>query len=72
MLRTFGNTAVDVDDVLSVGMGTGAGSTATVHFRSLAQSPRSSSVQIPNEDARLLISWVEKNAQRVDDKRDSR
>jgi len=53
-------------------MGTGAGSTATVHFRSLAQSPRSSSVQIPNEDARLLISWVEKNVQRVDDKRDSR
>ena len=71
MLRTFGNTAVDVDDVLSVGMGTGAGSSATVHFRSLARSPRSSSVQIPNEDARLLIAWVEKNAQRVDDKRDA-
>ena len=69
MLRTFGNSVIDVDDVLSVGLGTGAGSSATIYFKSLSQSPRSSCIQIPNEDAKLLMAWVEKNAERVDDSR---
>ena len=69
MLRTFGNSVIDVDDVLSVGLGTGAGSSATVYFKSLSQSPRSSCIQIPNEDAKLLMAWVEKNAQRADESR---
>ncbi len=71
MLRTFGNSAIDVDDVLSVGLGTGAGSSATIYFKSLSQSPRSSCIQIPNEDAKLLMAWVDENAHRVDEKRRS-
>jgi hypothetical protein len=63
MLRKFGNSAIDVDDVLSVKLGSGSGS-ATVHLKSLAGGP--SYLNMPNDDARILVDWIDQQAKQAD------